>query len=505
MSQATPVDETQEQVDDLNEHMRMRRLHLEALQGAGIAVFGRRYDRTHLIGPVKEKYQGLPGEETGEDVRIAGRIMALREHGKAAFADLADQTGQIQVYLKKDVLGEETYGLLKHIDLGDLIGVEGHVFRTRKGELSIAVGKLEFLSKALRPLPEKWHGLKDIEVRYRERYVDLIANRDARDVFIKRSKMTSAIRRVLDERGYLEVETPVMGGLAGGATARPFVTHHNALDMQLYLRIATELHLKRCIVGGLEKVYEIGRIFRNEGISTRHNPEFTMLELYQAYADYNDMMEIAEAILSTSCEVVNGTTKIKYGEDELDLTPPYPRIRMDDALQKHGGPSLKDLRDLDNARRICKEHGIQIEKSDGVGHIIDKVFEHFVEPHLVNPTFITDFPIELSPLAKRREDDPSLTYRFELFAVHTEIANAFSELNDPFDQRERFEAQAALKAQGDVEAHPIDEDYVKAMEYGMPPTGGMGIGIDRLAMLVTNSQSIRDVILFPTMRPRAAE
>ena len=480
----------------------MRLVHLEALREAGVPPYGRRFDCTHAIAPLLEKWQGLTGDEVGEDVCIAGRLMALREHGKAAFGDLSDMSGQVQIYLKKDVVGDEAFSSLHHVDVGDLLGVEGHVFRTRRGEVSIAVKALTFLAKALRPLPEKWHGLKDVEIRYRERYVDLLANRDVRDVFVKRSRMTSAIRRLLDDKGFLEVETPVMSVLAGGATARPFITHHNALDVDLHLRIATELYLKRCIVGGIEKVYEIGRIFRNEGVSTRHNPEFTMLELYQAYGDYHDMMAITEEILATACMSVNGTLKIQFGPHALDLTPPFPRLTMTEAFERHGNIRLADLRDLGKARSIAEGLGIPLDKgADNVAHLMDKVFEKVVEPHLLSPVFITDYPIELSPLAKKREDDPTLTYRFELFAVETEIANAFSELNDPMDQRERFEVQVALREGGDDEAHPIDEDYIKALEYGMPPTGGLGIGIDRLAMLLTDSPSIRDVILFPTMKP----
>jgi lysyl-tRNA synthetase class 2 len=502
VSQAVPETGAETSEEGLTEHMRVRLQHLEALQALGVDPYGRRWKKTHDAGSVLERWQALSGDEAGETVRLAGRLTAIRDQGKVAFANLDDRTGRIQLYLKKDVLGEEAWARFRHVDIGDLVGVEGPVFRTRRGELSVAVGRLDFLTKALRPLPEKWHGLKDVDTRYRERYVDLIANRDARDVFVKRSRMIAAIRRLLDGRGYLEVETPTMLTLATGATARPFVTHHNALDLDLSLRIATELYLKRCIVGGLEKVYELGRIFRNEGISTRHNPEFTMLELYEAYADYDDMMAITEEIVVEACREVNGGLQIRFAEHDLDLTPPFPRLGMEEALLKYGGPSFAQLRDWSNARKIAGELGIPLEKGDNVAHLIDKVFEAVVEPHLINPTFIVDYPIELSPLARRKHDDPDLTYRFELFAVHVEVANAFSELNDPRDQRSRFEAQMAMRAGGDEEAHPIDEDYIKALEYGMPPTGGMGMGIDRLAMLLTNSPSIRDVILFPTMKPR---
>lgn len=491
----------EESTADLSEHMRNRLLHLDALQEAGVEPYGRRFERTHSVGPVLAQWEHLTGDDTGDTVRLAGRLVAKRDQGKVVFANLSDLTGGVQLYLKKDVLGEGPWEQLKHIEVGDLVGVEGHVFRTRRGELSISVAALELLTKSVRPMPEKWHGLKDVDTRYRERYVDLIANPEVRDVFVKRSRMISAIRRLLDGRGFLEVETPTLLTLATGATARPFLTHHNALDLQLNLRIATELFLKRCIVGGLEKVYEIGRIFRNEGISTRHNPEFTMLELYEAYADYEDMMRITEQIIVEACREVNGSLQIKFGDYDLDLTPPFPRLRMEDALVKHGGPTFAELRDPSKAKDICAKFRIDPAEAANTAHLIDKVFEAVVEPHLVNPTFIVDYPIELSPLAKRRSDDPSLTYRFELFAVHVEVANAFSELNDPRDQRDRFEGQMAMRAGGDDEAHPIDEDYIKALEYGMPPTGGMGMGIDRLSMLLTNSPSIRDVILFPTMKP----
>jgi lysyl-tRNA synthetase class 2 len=496
-----PPDEPEEEL--YGEHYQMRLKHLHELREAGIDPYGQRYDRAHKIGDVTAKWQGLQGEDEGEVVRIAGRLTSLREMGKAAFGDLTDLSGKIQIYFRKDVLGDDAYAHLKRFDLGDVLGVEGPVFRTKKGELSVRAQHVTFLAKSLHPPPEKWHGLKDVDVRYRERYVDLLSNGEVRQTFVKRSRMISAIRRLLDGHGFLEVETPTMATLAGGATARPFITHHNALNMQLYLRIATELYLKRCIVGGLERVYEIGRIWRNEGIDTRHNPEFTMLEMYQAYADYHDMMDITEQIVVTACQECNGTLRIPFGDKALDLTPPFKRLTMADAFQQYGDVNLEDLRDRDKAFKIAKQHGAQVEAKDSVGHLMDKVFEAIVEPHLAQPTFILDYPVELSPLAKKREDNPALTYRFELFINHWEIANAFSELNDPRDQRDRFEMQMAMKRGGDEEAHPIDEDYVKALEYGMPPTGGMGMGIDRLAMLVTNSPSIRDVILFPTMKPRA--
>ena len=486
-----------------NEHMQARLAHLDALAERGIDPYGQRFERTHLAAPTLAQWAHLQGEDRGEVVCLAGRLKTIRDKGKVAFADLIDQTGRIQIYLKKDVLGEEQFATVKLLDLGDIVGVRGPIFRTRAGDLTVSVERLDFLTKALRPPPDKHHGLRDVDTRYRERYVDLIANPDVRDVFIKRSRMVSAIRRQLDGEGFLEMETPTLLPLATGATARPFKTHHNALDLDLYMRIATELYLKRCIVGGLEKVYEIGRIFRNEGISTRHNPEFTMLELYQSYADYTDMMNITERIVTTACQEVNGSLTIRYGDYDLDLSPPFPRISMEDALRQYGGPSFDDMRDAQKARQIVNDLHLDVAPSDGVAHLMDKVFEAVVEPHLINPTFIIDYPVELSPLARRRSDNSSLTWRFELFAVHVELANAFSELNDPRDQRSRFEGQMALRASGNEEAHPVDEDFLKALEYGMPPTGGLGIGIDRLAMLLTDAQSIRDVVLFPTMKPRA--
>jgi lysyl-tRNA synthetase class 2 len=493
-----------ERAADVSEQILMKRRHLEELRAKGIDPFGARFEPDSRVADLLQEYADLPVDGMGRDVAIAGRLMALREHGKAAFGNIEDSSGRIQIYFKLDTLGE-TFGLLKLLDIGDFLGIQGKIFRTRRGEITVAVAEWKLLGKSLRPMPEKWHGLQDVEVRYRQRYLDMIMNRDVRGVFVIRGRVISAMRRFLDGRGFLEVETPCMGPVAGGAIARPFVTHHNALDIDLYMRIATELYLKRCIVGGLEKVYEIGRNFRNEGISTRHNPEFTVMELYQAYGDYTDMMSITEDILDHICREVLGTHEITFGDHRIDLKPPWPRITMTEALKKYADTALEDLRDPARASALVDRLGITMERKLSVGHTIDKVFEHTVEPHLVQPTFITDYPIELSPLAKRRSDDPSLTYRFELFIGNFEIANAFSELNDPDDQRERFLEQARLKVKGDEETHPMDEDFVTALEYGMPPTGGLGIGIDRLVMLMTNSPSIRDVILFPLMKPRGSD
>ncbi|HEY3999207.1 MAG TPA: lysine--tRNA ligase [Candidatus Xenobia bacterium] len=484
------------------EHVQNRRQHRSALAAVGLDPYGKAYGRTHHVKPVLEANQGLSGEAHGERVNIAGRLLALREMGKAAFANLNDVTGTMQVYFKKDILGEERYGHLKLLDIGDVLGVEGPVFRTRKGELTIQVDNFTFLSKSIRPLPEKWHGLKDTDIRYRERYVDMIANPEVRDTFILRARIVAAMRRFLDGRGYYEIETPTMATIAGGATARPFITHHNALNLELYLRIATELYLKRCIVGGLEKVYEMGRTFRNEGIDTRHNPEFTMLELYEAYTDYEGMMRITEDIIGHVCETVFNTFERPYGDLVLNFKPPFRRLTMADGLRQYGNIELSDLRDLSKAKEVAQSLKLPIEKGATAGHLMDKIVEVVVGPHLVQPTFLLDYPIELSPLARRKKEDPNLTYRFELFVAENELANAFTELNDPDDQRQRFVAQAQQREAGDEEAPPIDDDYVRALEFGMPPTGGMGMGIDRLIMFLTNNPSIRDVIAFPLMKPR---
>ncbi len=407
----------------------------------------------------------------------------------------------MQSYVRQDHVGPEVYADFKKWDIGDIIGIEGEVFRTQKGEISVKADKAVLLSKSLLPLPEKWHGLKDTELRYRQRYVDLIVNPDVKDTFVKRSRIVSAIRSVLDRKGFLEVETPVLHMQAGGANARPFITHHNTLDLDMYLRIALELHLKRLIVGGFDKVYEIGRTFRNEGMDPRHNPEFTLLELYEAYTDYRGMMDITEELIRYCAQTVLGTSVIRYGDVEIDLDKPFERLSMLDAVKKYSGVDFRTVETLEQARALAKEHHIEYEERHGKGDILSLFFEEYCEEHLIQPVFITEHPVDISPLSKRKPDDPEYTERFELFILGREHANGFSELNDPIDQRARFEHQAALKAAGDEEATDVDEDFLTALEYGMPPTGGVGIGVDRLVMLLTNSVSIRDVLLFPAMKP----
>lgn len=483
---------------DISELLTIRRQKLEELKGLGIDVYGQRYPRTHHAREIVdnfEKYQDAT-------VVVAGRIMTKRAHGKASFAHLQDLTGQIQIYVRLDDVGERVYDLFGRLDIGDIIGVRGKVFRTRMGEVTVSTGELTLLSKSLRPLPEKWHGLKDVELRYRQRYVDLIVNPEVKNNFILRSKAIKSIRDFLDGEGFLEVETPTLHTIAGGAAARPFITHHNTLDLDMYLRIALELHLKRLLVGGLEKVYEIGRVFRNEGISTKHNPEFTMLELYQSYADYQDMMELTENLVSHAARETLGTTVIEYQGQTIDLTPPWSRLTMIEAVNKYLGLDFSGIQTDQEALAVARKYGLKAEGEFNRGRILSELFEEHVEQHLMQPHFILDYPIEISPLAKKQKDDPAFTYRFEAFIACRELANAFSELNDPIDQRERFWEQVAQRAAGDEEAHPMDEDFLRALEYGMPPAGGLGIGIDRLIMILTDSASIRDVILFPTMRPR---
>ncbi|UAL52409.1 lysine--tRNA ligase [Bacillus sp. CMF21] len=491
--------------EELNDQLKVRREKLHTLREKGLDPFGKRFERTGYTAQLVCEYGEISKEDLEEreiSVTLAGRIMTKRGKGKAGFAHIKDIEGQIQIYVRKDAVGDEQYELFNTADLGDIVGVTGVMFKTKVGELSIKVTSFELLTKSLRPLPDKFHGLKDIEQRYRQRYLDLIMNDESKSTFIARSKIIQSMRRYLDQNGYLEVETPTMHTIAGGASARPFVTHHNALDMQLYMRIAIELHLKRLIVGGMEKVYEIGRVYRNEGISTRHNPEFTMIELYEAYADYRDIMSLTENLIAHIAKEVTGSTKVTYGEYEIDLQPEWTRLHMVDAIKERTGVDFWQEMTVEEARAHAAEHNVEINKNMTVGHIINEFFEQKVEEHLIEPTFIFGHPVEISPLAKKNDEDPRFTDRFELFIVAREHANAFTELNDPIDQKERFEAQLQEREQGNDEAHMMDEDFIEALEYGMPPTGGLGIGIDRVVMLLTNSSSIRDVLLFPHMRHR---
>lgn len=493
----------QQQAQEMNEQMRVRREKLQALYDNGVDPWGTRFDASHTSVQIMEFGEPKTKEELAElnlTVQIAGRIMLKRTQGKAAFAHIQDQEGRVQIYVRLDKVGAEKYDLFDKLDIGDIIAVTGVVFKTNKGEVSVNVDELKLMTKSLRPLPDKHAGLKDVEQRYRQRYVDLIVNTEVRDTFITRSKIVQTMREFLNNEGFLEVETPTLHAIAGGAAARPFITHHNALDMQLYMRIALELHLKRLIVGGLERVYEIGRAYRNEGVSTRHNPEFTMMELYQAYGDYNDIMDLTERCVAYIAEKVLGTTKITYQGTEIDLTPQWKRISMVDAVQEESGVDFRAVATDAEAHELAAKHNVKVEKAWKVGHILNAFFEEFVEAKLIQPTFITGQPVEISPLAKKNPEDPRYTDRFELFIVGREHANAFTELNDPIDQRERFEAQMVEKEQGNDEAHEMDEDFLQALEYGMPPTGGLGIGIDRLVMLLTDAPSIRDVLLFPHMR-----
>ncbi len=483
-----------------DEIIALRRQKLERLREKGIDPYPRRFDRTHTANQAVKKLGDAAADS--DPVVVAGRVTALRPMGKASFVDLRDGSGRIQAYLKQESLGTEQYDLLSEIDLGDYLGVEGTLFRTKTGEPTIEARKLTVLAKALRPPPEKWHGLQDVELRYRQRYLDLMSNADVREIFVTRSKVLSRIRRFLDERGYLEVETPVLQGAAGGAAARPFMTYHNSLERELALRISLELHLKRLIVGGFDRVYEIGRIFRNEGVSTKYNPEFTMLELYQAYADYNELMQLVEEMVSTVANEVLNTTQVNHGELTIDLTPPYPRIPLREAIRDRSGVDFAALPDLESLRKAAADSGVKLDGSWGRGKIIDELMTLHVEPHLQQPTFLIDYPVELSPLAKRKDDDPGLVERFEFFICGREVGNAYTELNDPVDQRERLVEQAALRAAGDDEVELADEDFLVAIEYGMPPTGGLGMGIDRLVMAMTGVSSIREVILFPALRER---
>ena len=492
--------------------IRQRRENFQALSQLGLDPYPRQFERTHTVDALVEAHGDKAGEVLEAEqprARTAGRILAIRSFGKANFLVISDGKAKIQVYIRKDALPERDFSIYKLLDFGDFVGVEGRVFRTKTNELTIWASALEFLAKCFLPLPEKWHGLTDVETRYRQRYLDLIVNPDSRKVFAVRSRVLAAIRTFLNGRGYLEVETPMMQPIAGGALARPFVTHHNALDMHLFLRIAPELYLKRLTVGGLERVYEINRNFRNEGISTQHNPEFTMLEFYQAYSEYRELMALTEEMLSTVAREAIGTDQVQFGEHQISLAPPYRRVSLREGAREAASARLGtdigpgDLRQRDTAAGIAGRLGLEIHPQWGAGKIATEIFERLNEHALIQPTFVYDFPTEVSPLSKQRPDDPETVERFELYIGGFEVANAFSELNDPAEQRRRFEGQLADRAAGDQEAHAMDEDYIRALEYGLPPTAGEGVGIDRLVMLLTNSLSIRDVILFPLMRPRS--
>ncbi len=484
---------------DENELIKIRRDKLQAFVDKGVEPFGSRFEVTHHAADVRAQFGDIEGETDAGEVTIAGRLMAIRGHGKASFATLSDRSGAIQIYFKLDVVGEEKYSEFKLLDIGDIVGVRGQVFKTQRGELTVRVEDFKILAKSLRPLPEKFHGLKDVEIRYRQRYLDLIMNPDVRDTFVKRNKVIKSIRKYLDERDFLEVATPVLSTIAGGAAARPFVTHHNALDADLYLRIATELNLKRLIVGGFERVYEMGRVFRNEGMDVRHNPEFTSVEIYQAYGDYRDLIEVTRGIVCAAAEAVNGTTKVTYQGVEIDLAN-TPQLSMNDAVKQKTGCDFLACETVDEARSLADSIGVAYEKRFGIGGILNAAFEAKVEDDLIQPIFITHHPTEISPLAKKNPDDPRITDRFEFFVYGRELANGFTELNDPIDQRARFEQQLKAREAGDEEAHVMDEDFIRALEFGMPPTGGLGIGVDRLVMLLTDAPSIRDVLLFPTMK-----
>ena len=483
--------------EKLNEVLKIRREKLEALVEAGKDPFAiTKYDRTHHSSDIKENFEELEGKE----VSVAGRLMSKRIMGKASFCNVQDLKGNIQSYVARDAVGEDEYSAFKKLDIGDIVGIKGTVFKTKTGEISIHATDVILLAKSLQVLPEKFHGLTNTDLRYRQRYVDLIVNPEVRDTFIKRSKIISTIRQYLDSLGFMEVETPMLVANAGGAAARPFETHFNALDVDLKLRISLELYLKRLIVGGLEKVYEIGRVFRNEGLDTRHNPEFTLMELYQAYTDYNGMMELTENLYRHVAQTVLGTTKITYNGVEMDLGKPFERITMIDAVKKYSGVDFREIHSDEEAKAVAKAHGVAFEDRHKKGDILSLFFEEFAEEHLIQPTFVTEHPIEISPLTKKKPGDPEYVERFEFFMNGWEMANAYSELNDPIDQRERFKAQEELLAKGDEEANRTDEDFMNALEIGMPPTGGIGYGIDRMCMLLTDSSAIRDVLLFPTMK-----
>ena len=490
-------------MDEANEQMAVRRQKVAQLQAQGLPVYPNDFRPSHTAEDIRERHGDLDPdglEALTEEFALAGRIRAHRPHGKAAFFELEDRSGRLQVYARKDKLGDEAYARVRVADVGDIVGVAGRLFRTRTNELTIEAREVRLLSKCIRPLPEKWHGLKDVETRYRQRYVDLMVNPEVREVFRHRSRIISLIRRFLEQRGFLEVETPMMQPMAGGAAAKPFVTHHNALDLDLYLRVAPELFLKRLLVGGLERVFELNRNFRNEGLSTRHNPEFTMVEFYQAYADYRDVMELTEELFVELAQAVRGSLRIPWGEHEVNLGRPWQRLSLVEGVARHAGVDESELGNAESLRKLAERHSLKVDPKLGRGRLLVELFEHLVEPGLIQPTFVTGYPLEVSPLARQNDANPAFVDRFELFVGGRELANGFSELNDPADQRRRFEEQAAARRAGDDTACEVDEDYVRALEYAMPPAAGEGIGIDRLVMLLTDSPSIRDVILFPLLR-----
>jgi lysyl-tRNA synthetase class 2 len=491
-------------MDETSEQMEVRREKLVKLKEAGHAPYPNDFKPAHLTSDIAAAHGALSDEQLAalsDEFSLAGRIMSIRSFGKASFFHLQDRKGRIQVYVRRDRVGDDGYRLFEQMDAGDIVGVWGRLFRTKTKELTIEARGLRLLSKCLRPLPEKWHGLADVEARYRQRYVDLMVNREVKELFQKRSQIIRLIRKFFEARDFLEVETPMMQSIAGGAAARPFMTHHNALNMELFLRVAPELFLKRLLVGGLERVFELNRNFRNEGVSVRHNPEFTMLEFYQAYATYDDLMKLTEDLFAAIAEETAGSLKIRFGEHEIDLQPPWRRLPLADAVAEFAGAAPAELADAAKLRAVAEANGLKLEPGLSHGKLMIELFEKLVEPKLIQPTFIMDYPLEVSPLARKNEKNPALVDRFELYIGGRELANAFSELNDPIDQRERFEKQAAARKAGDEEAHAVDDDYVRALEYGMPPAAGEGIGIDRLVMLFTDSASIRDVILFPLLRP----
>ena len=499
MSEENLQGNQQNEEQDLNEILRVRRAKLKDLQEKDNDPFKIvKYDVTDSTKNILDNFEALEGQDTS----IAGRLMSKRGMGKAGFCDLQDRDGRIQLYVRKDEVGDESYEMFKKYDIGDIVGVKGEIFKTHMGQISIKVKEITLLSKSLQPLPEKWHGLKDTDLRYRQRYVDLIVNPEVKNTFILRSKIIKSIRKFLDDRGFLEVDTPLLNTIPGGATARPFITHHNTLDIDMYLRIAPELYLKRLIVGGMEKVYEMGRMFRNEGMSIKHNPEFTMMEVYEAYTDYRGMMELTENLISTVAMETLGTTNIMYQGQEIDLTPPWNRLSMIEAVKKYSGVDFDTIKTDEEAKAAAEAKKVYVRPGMTRGEILNLMFEEFAESNLIQPTFIYDYPVEVSPLTKRKPDCPELTERFEFFITGREMGNAYSELNDPIDQKERFVSQVKKRDSGDEEANMMDEDFVTALEYGMPPTGGLGIGVDRLIILLTDSASIRDILLFPTMKPK---